>query len=216
MTLGLSALLIGFISCSSSDNDDFISTEDQLVLDGQWQLETMDFQNAEDVAWKDGVLFSGQTAFGYAPYMFAAGDISGFLFGRHEVTAKGDNDEVLGSRFDYVMGGFTPPQFDENTNYWYWNYTKDGASFEIQQVEGPLPPHDYSLYDIRDIKISDEGKTIEFTADLTTRIVGADRGENRKTPVRFKITKGTPSKFVEVYIDGERYTIPNSSEESGN
>ena len=202
-----------FVACSSDDNNDFISTEDNLVLEGQWQLETMDFLSHEDVDWNtEEVEYSSANAFGYAPFMFTAGQISGLNFGHRDVVV---DDEVLGSRFDYIMGGdFEAPQFDPNTNYWYWNYEDDNKSFMMQQVDGPLPPHDYTMNDIRDIKVSNDGEKIEFTANLASRRVGGERGDNVLTPVRFTITKGTPTKYVEVQIDGEDYKTPENPEES--
>ncbi len=214
--LCLSVLVMGFYACSSDDNNDFISTEDNLVLEGRWQLETMNFLNKADVEWDtQEVPYNGQNAFGYAPFMFATGEISGVSFGHQDVLdAEG---EVLGSRFDYIMGGdFEAPQFDPNTSYWYWNYADDNKSFTMQQVEGPLPPHDYSLNDIRDLSVSNEGKTIEFTADLASRKVGADRGDNLETPVRFTLEKEQPSKFVEVQIEGETFVDPVNPGEEGN
>src|SRR5699024_2137829 len=103
-----------------------------------------------------------------------------------------------------------PENYDQNEDYWYWNYTKDNTSFEVVQVqpEGGPVSSDFTLYNIRDISVSNEGNTIEFTADLSSRKVGGERGDYVKTPVRYTIHKGQPTKFVEVQIEGEKYTTP--------
>lgn len=213
LVLALSFLLFGFVSCSSSDDDDFISTEDNLVLEGQWQLETMDFLDGKDVEWDtEKVPYNPSAALGYAPFMFDKGQISGFSFAPRDVVI---DEEVVGSRFDYIMRGFTPPEnYDQNEDYWYWNYTDDNASFEVVQIQadgGPVSS-DFTLYNIRDIAVSDEGNTIEFTADLTSREVGGERGDTIKTPVRYTLTKGQPTKYVEVLIEGEQYSTPENPE----
>lgn len=214
LLMGSASLLLAvvmFTACSS-DDDNTQSTEDELVLDGQWQLEKMDFLDADQIKWDTSeVPYNRAAAFGYAPYMFDAGEISGFLFGERDVNDKDGNH--LGQRFDYIMGGdFEAPQFDPNTTYWYWNYTNDQKSFEMYQMEGPLPPHDYTLHNIRDIEVTEDGEKIVFTADLSSREIGGERGDNIETPVKFTITKGKPSKFVDLYIDGEPYEEPVNPE----
>lgn len=211
--LAMSVFVLFMVSCSSDDEDP-ISTEEGLVLEGTWQLDRMDFLNKDDVKWNtEEIPFSRAAAFGYAPFMFDFGEISGFNFGHADVVVA---DEVVGSRFDYIMGGdFEAPEFNPNTQYWYWNYTNNRKSFEVVQLDGPLPPHDYTLYNVRKIDVSEDGRTITFEADLTSRKVGAERGDNLKTPVAFKINKGNPTKFVDVFIDGEPYVDPANPDIEG-
>lgn len=204
LMLSMGLFLVLFAGCSS-DNDTPVGAEDQLALEGVWQLETMNFLNKAQVEWDSEVPFTPLNWFGYAPEMFKSGKISGFIFAQNEVVI---DEKVVGNRFDYIMNGFEPPEFDANKTYWYWNYTHEQKSFEVQQLDGPMPPHDYTLYNIRAIEISNGGQHIVFKADLTSRKVGADRGDNLQTEVEFTITKGTPNKFVDVLIDGETYVSP--------
>src|SRR5699024_4771072 len=136
-------------------------SETELALEGQWQFEKLNFLNPEDIALPSA---DAAPALGYAPIMF--GGMQGFYFGDDEV--EGPMGE--GKLFDYINEG--DYNQDPESKYWFWNYTDDGKGFEIQQLNSSMPPYDFSIMEIEDIKLEEEGDKIVFKAKITTQEIG--------------------------------------------
>lgn len=188
-----------FVSCSSDDDDNSLS-DDVLNLEGEWKFTKMNFLD-ESVLWDNGLEYTSANIFGYAPYMFEYAEVKGFNFGTVKVQDNSGN--VQGDRFDYVLGEDFGQDADEG--YWYWNYLNDKESFEIIQVNPSFPPHNYSLKNVSDVELSNNGTRIDFKGYLYSREVGGTMMDIVQTPVEFTLTKGDIDEGVEVFITGIPY-----------
>lgn len=190
--------LVGFlfVSCSS-DDDNTDPSDDTLNVEGLWKFTEMNFLD-EDVLWDPELEYSSANTFGYAPYMFEFGEVKGFDFGTQNVEDEEGN--VLGQRFDYILGG----QFgqDPDEAYWYWNYINDKDGFEAIQVNPSFPPHNYSLKDVSDVVVSNDGERMDFKGYLYSRVVGGTMAEIELTPVEFTLVKGDIDEGVDVFVTG--------------
>lgn len=199
--VGLALLTLFFVACSS-DDDNNVST-DGLNLEGEWQFKTMNFLD-ESVKWDPELDYTSANTFGYAPYMFDYAGATGMIFSSENVIS--DSGENLGKRFDYVLTGNFGQDPDEA--YWYWNYTNDKQSFMMQQVNPSFPPHDYTISNISDVEVSQDGKRVDFKGYLKSRKVGGTMMEIEEVPVEFSLLKGAPDTAVEILIEGEPFVAP--------
>lgn len=198
----LSLVLAAFLFISCSSDDDKSVDENVLQLEGEWKFETMNFLDGS-VQWDPEVEYTSANTFGYAPYMFEAANARGMIFGTDPVTSDAGN---LGKRFDYILGADFGQ--DEDVAYWYWNYTDQGESFMMQQVNPSFPPHDYTINNISDFEMSQDGNRVDFKGTLKSRIVGGTMMEMEDTPVEFTLIRGTATTPVEILIEGEPFVAP--------
>lgn len=196
----LSLVLVAFlfVACSSDDDN---SSDDTLQLEGEWKFNTMNFLD-ESVQWDPELDYTSANTFGYAPYMFDYAGVKGFIYGTSVV--ESNSGESLGKRFDYILTGNFGQ--DPEEAYWYWDYTQDGHSFMMEQVNPSFPPHDYSIKNISDVEV--DGNQLTFKGYLKSRKVGGTMQEMENTPVEFSLTKGTATTPVEILIQGEPFDAP--------
>lgn len=197
----LSMVLLAFVFVACSSDDDNNSSDDTLQLEGEWKFNTMNFLD-DSVQWDPELDYTSANTFGYAPYMFDYAGVKGFIYGTTPVESNAG--ENLGKRFDYILSGNFGQ--DPEEAYWYWNYTEDGQSFDMEQVNPSFPPHDYSIKNISDVSV--DGNQLTFKGYLKSRIVGGSMQEMELTPVEFSLTKGTASAPVEIMIQGEPFVAP--------
>lgn len=171
--------------------------EEGLELEGDWTFEKLDFLD-ESVLWDPAIDFSVDAAFGYAPYMFAG--TQGFEFSSKKVA---DN---RGYKFIIINDG---DRGDESKDYWYWNYTEDRQSFEIQQINPAMPPYNFSIMEISDIRESEDKNKIVFKASLNSRKVGGGFTDIEKVPVEITMTRGIQGDSeVGMFIKGQPFEMP--------
>lgn len=195
----LFSCLLLLTSCSK-DDDPVVPeppVEEGLELEGDWTFEKLDFLD-ESIVWDPAIDFSVDAAFGYAPYMFAG--TQGFEFGTKKVA--GDR----GQKFIIINDG---DRGDESTDYWYWNYTEDKQSFEIGQINPAMPPYNFSIMDISDIRESENKDKIVFKAGLNSRKVGGGFTDIEKVPVEITMTRGLQADSeVEMSVKGQPFEMP--------
>lgn len=187
------------ISCGVSDKGDEPPAEKQsLELEGTWRFKTLNFTDASLVTWDASIDYTTGNYFGYAPAMFEG--MTSFDFQTAEVT------DGSGKKFNFVDEGDRTE--DDTKEYWYWNYTDNGQSFEIKQINPQLPPYDFSVMDITGVVSTDDGNKLSFEARLNTREVGGTIRDIRKVPVEITLERGDPGAPVEIYIEGELFEEP--------
>ncbi|HLS31368.1 MAG TPA: hypothetical protein VK021_10965 [Flavobacteriaceae bacterium] len=203
----VSFALIGFLFVSCSSDDDNTPVEEGLHVEGVWKFTEMNFLD-EDVLWDPEIEYISANTFGYAPYMFDYAEVKGFDFGT--VPVEDEEGNVQGKRFDYILGGNFGQDPDEA--YWYWNYTNGGEAFEAIQVNPSFPPHDYSLRNVSDVVVSNDGNRIDFKGELLSREVGGGMMDTELTPVEFTLVKGEIDEGVDIFIAGIpiEETLPES------
>lgn len=172
-----------------------------LALEGEWQLESINFTDASLVTWDPAIDFTTANRFGFAPYMWSYIGMKGFSF--EEKKVKDD----LGSRFVFLYDGNNGE--DMSLDYWYWNYLNDKKGFEIEQINPQFPPFNYSIMDISEIKQENDGNRLTFKANMYSRKVGEAMKDIIKVPVEIKIMKAAATAFVNVLIEGESFVAPD-------
>lgn len=192
---GLAVAFLLFTGCSK-DNPE---TPDPniLKLEGQWKFEKLDFQD-ESVKWDPETDFTTAASFGYAPLMFEG--MQGFDF-----TTQKTKDNA-GNKFDFVSEGSYNQ--DPSKEYWYWNYTDNNKGFEIRQINPQSPPFNFSVMNITNIRISNNGQSLVFKASLNSRKPGGAMTDIIQVPVEITLSKGTPTTEVKMFIKGADFEMP--------
>ncbi|MCO5248892.1 MAG: hypothetical protein M9887_08095 [Chitinophagales bacterium] len=191
----LGALIVSTVSCKKDKNENPIDPPpltNELQLEGKWVFESLEFLNTSEVSWKEGLEVNTENTFGYAPVMFS--DMMGFDFQTKAI------ESGKGNKFNFINDG--DRNQDETKEYWYWNYLNEKQSFEIGQINSQLPPYDFGIHNIKNIVLNNDGNTIDFDAELTSRVVGGKLTETIETPVHIVIKRGESNNKVNVTIGG--------------
>lgn len=199
--LGIAGMALAFLilaGCSKKDDNKPEEPEEtKLQIEGEWNLESIDFLSTS-IAWDEEVPFAPQNTIGYAPFMLS--QVHGYNFR----TDKTHNEE-LGLKLDVVQGFYT--DYDDSQDLWYWNYIDDGESVEMVQVNLEFPPYDFGIHNISKIEETEKDK-IELTAEVQSRKVGGTMMESDLVPVRITLVKETPVPGVDMFLNGEPFELP--------
>lgn len=197
--LAITLALFSLVACKKDKTAD----SNTLKLDGHWNLKQINFLNEDDVQWNEAIGYYGTDSLmnrdsilnrrGYAPFIYSR--MSGYEFYQNPVET--------GKRV-IVKQWFS--NFDETVDYWYWNHLDGGQDFEIIQF-GNVPFYDFSVYSATNIKISDNGNTLEFDAIVKTRI-GGPQGDDVDTPVEMIWKREIIDNDVELLLLGEPFKFP--------
>ncbi len=188
----------------SCTKDDYPGPEEPvqtLELEGRWTITSVNFLN-NAANWKENVPFTSESGLGWAPNMFAK--TMGINF--QTTTVNNDSGTKLGSKFSFIVGEDLP--LSENDTYWYWNYADEQLSFEMKQLITASLPYDFTLHDIREVTIENEGDKVVFKADVNSRKPGEDVAEIIQVPVEVTIVRGVPSVESVILSMGHPFVMP--------
>lgn len=206
ISTGLVAMLafITMPSCKKDKVEPGVPPEEtvaKLELDGRWKIETVNFLD-EAVKWKEEVKFTSESGLGWAPGMYAK--VMGINF---QITAvNNEGGTKLGNKFSYIVGEELP--LKETDTYWYWNYKDEQKNFEMKQINTTVLPYDFSILDITDLKIENNGDKVVFKANVNSRKPGEAITDNIKTPVEITLTRGVPSATANIRLKGQIFVMP--------
>ncbi|MCO6495383.1 MAG: hypothetical protein J5I91_06865 [Bacteroidetes bacterium] len=186
-------IAFGMLALSSCKKEDPKQDNDSLLkIEGTWQLAMMDFLD-DRANWDKTVEFSFGNYFGFAPAMFA--DMQGFDF----ATTKSSGGQ--GNIFNYINEG----EYNQGKEtFWYWNYTNNKKAFEIIQINKEMPPYDFTIKNISDIEILDNGNKITFMTKVSSRLSGQPMTTTVQLPVKITLIKANPTQNVEIYVQGKK------------
>ncbi len=195
LTLLMTVTLLTLFGCKK-DTNVIPSEDDTLKIEGEWQIQKINFLD-DEAKWDESLAFTSANYFGYAPAMF--GGMMGFDFTtRKESSGKGQVFEFVS---DAAFG-------DGSTVYWYWNYIDEGKGFEIVQINKALPPYDFSVMNIKNVKLSEDKQELTFNAELNSRRSGKPITDKVIFPVEFTLHRGTLSNLPDIYIQGVKMEEP--------
>ncbi len=186
-----------FMGCGVTDKGDD-NPELELKIEGKWKMEKVNFTDASLVEWDVYTDYTAGNYFAYAPAMYL--DMIGFDF---QDKALSDNSA---NKFVFIEVG-SHEDVDSN-EFWYWNYTEDGKSFEIGQINPQFPPYNFSLTEVNSVVLSDDGNKLEFSAKVNSRVSGGSIRDIVSVPVEFTMTRNTPGDIPEVYFENELFVKP--------
>ncbi|HTO37620.1 MAG TPA: hypothetical protein VL021_04290 [Brumimicrobium sp.] len=184
------SLVVALVGCKKDEVEP--KGENALKMEGQWQLKSVNFLS-DELDWDEEVPYTFGNYFKYAPAMYE--DLKGFDFRK----TKTDGNE--GYSLQYINEGNYNADTDAPSR-WYWNYLNEKTGFEMLQINEAMPPYNFSIMDITDIKVSNKGNTITFKAKAYTRLSGAPASEVIVVSAEYKMERGTAVDNTEVYING--------------
>lgn len=195
LTLLAALAIFALVGCKK-DNPE---PEDSLNVEGLWKVDKVNFLD-DNAKWDDNVEYTPGSSFGFAPHIYK--DMRAFNF--KSTDFPGQNAKVFEFISDVNSG-------EEGVNYWYWKFTEDKKSFEIIQTNKDMPPYDFSLANVRDVVMSEDGNKMTFKADINSRVPGKPLTNVVKAAAELTLTKGAPTKNADVYIKGEKFVLPSAS-----
>lgn len=189
---GLLAISLVLASCKK---DEIKKQEEGLKLEGEWQLESVNFLT-ENANWDTGVEYNVPNYFGHAPSMYSL--VLGFDFLTQKVAGN------LGNKLIIYNDGQEHEQ-DTSSDTWYWNYKNDKKGFEMIQINSDMPPYNFSILNIKDVKEKEDGKRITFKAELTSRIPGKSMTNTQLLSAEFNMKKGKAKDNAKITILNEPF-----------
>lgn len=194
LILSLLTLTVAFTACKKDEVEP--KDENNLKIEGNWQIESMNFLD-DIVLWNDDIEFNVQNYMGWSPAMFQK------MWGMDFQTTKTEDKEGYRLVYKEDWGYFNNPEKD----YWYWNHKDDGNSFEVQQINTQMPPIDFSIKQVKNIEILNDGKEIRFGATVKSRISGESLAEATSVNIEMILKKKTPSYEPEILFKGEPFPM---------
>ncbi|MCO5267281.1 MAG: hypothetical protein M9897_00095 [Brumimicrobium sp.] len=166
-----------------------------LKIHGTWKIESMNFLD-NVIIWNDNVEYNVANYFGYAPAMFE--QMWGMEF-RKEKIASGEG---------YKLIYFNEGEYNQNSEIdrWYWNFKEDKQSFEMQQINLSMPPYNFTMRNIHNLKVSDDNKKIVYKAVVDTRRSGKPSTDIVDVEVEVTLIKGTPNRGANILLFGQPYS----------
>lgn len=188
-------IAVALVSCKKDEVEP--KQENVLKVEGQWKLKKVNFIS-DKLDWDEDVPYTFGNYFKYAPAMYE--DLKGFDF------RKIKTDGNKGYSLQYINEGNYNVDPAAPTR-WYWNYLNDKTGFEMLQINEAMPPYNFSIMDITEIKVSNEGNTITFKAKAYTRLSGGSASEVIIVPAEYKMERGTAVDNTKVYINGKLFEL---------
>lgn len=152
-------LIALFILSGCNDND---SDNEEIEFTGRWRLTEINFTSNVS-AWHKTTYADDKEVFGWAPYMFES--LMGYELSNKEYTDA--NTQKKGNEAKVVLNS----SFGSSSKvYWIWNETNDGKGFEVSQLNTKMPPYDFSVTNVTNVRERKSGgkRVIEFTATVNS------------------------------------------------